>query len=55
MVVAATRPGEPQGRVIVQFPDDAFTVPDMIALLATVEVGPEAAKPTVEENSPGEG
>lgn len=55
MVVAATRPGEPKGRVIVQFPDDAFAVPDMIALLASVEVGPEAAEPTVDENSPGEG
>ncbi|WP_134765990.1 hypothetical protein [Nocardioides sp. 1609] len=44
MVVTATQAGEPQGRVIVQFPDGAFPVPDMIALLASVEVGPGAAE-----------
>ena len=52
MVVTATRAGEPQGRVIVQFPDGAFPVPDMIELLASVEVGPGAAEKDEAGNDP---
>ncbi|WP_134738784.1 hypothetical protein [Nocardioides sp. 503] len=54
-VVTATRAGEPQGHVLVQWPDGAFEVDDMIALLGSVEVGPGAAHPVIDENSPGEG
>ena len=40
--VATTRARKPGGAVMVQFPDDTFTVGEMIEFLSTVEAGPQA-------------